>query len=240
MQYGNCKKVFWEGFKDGIPIGLGYLAVSFALGISAKGIGMDALQGFVMSLFNLASAGEYAGIMAIGSKATYIGTVLIIFVANLRYLLMSCALSQRLDPDMPLRHRLLVGFGLTDEIFSITIARPGYVHPFYVYGALLAAAPAWAAGTSLGIIAGNILPTRVVSALNVALFGMFIAVIIPESKKNKVVLGLVLVSFSASYILSRVALFSSISSGTRVIILTVLISLAGAILFPVKEDDHAE
>lgn len=238
MQYKtDRKKNFLRGLKDGIPIGIGYIAVSFALGIAARDAGMNAFQGFVMSLFNHASAGEYAGIMSVAGRVTLVETALVILVANLRYLLMSCALSQRLEPNMPLGHRLLMGFGLTDEIFAASIGRKSYVHPFYVYGLMAMAIPLWSAGTALGILAGNILPGWLVSALSVALYGMFLAIIVPESRKDKVILGLVVLSFAASWLLSRLPATASISEGMRVILITVALSALAATLFPVKDEE---
>ena len=151
----------------------------------------------------------------------------------MRYLLMSTSLTQKFSPTTNMAERLLVGYSVTDEIFGITINRKGFIDPIYNLGALLVAVPGWAFGTSFGIIAGNILPARLVSALAVTLFGMFLAIIIPAAKKDKVVLGIVLVSFIMSFIFDK--LINSISNGTKVIILTVLISTIWAILFPVKE-----
>lgn len=226
-----------EGFRDGIPIGLGYLAVSFSLGVAARNAGLSAFQGFLVSLLNNASAGEYAGFTVIAANGAYFEIFLMTLIANARYLLMSCALSQKFSPDTPLIHRIFVGYDVTDEIFGITIARPGMLDPFYSYGAILIAAPAWAGGTALGVIAGNLLPARAVSALSVALFGMFLAVIIPPARKNRVIALFVLVSFTASFAATYLPLISQLSGGTRTIILTVLISAIAAILFPVNEEE---
>lgn len=230
-------KVMKEGFRDGIPIGLGYLAVSFSLGVAARNAGLSAFQGFLVSLLNNASAGEYAGFTVIAANGAYFEIFLMTLIANARYLLMSCALSQKFSPDTPLIHRIFVGYDVTDEIFGITIARPGMLDPFYSYGAILIAAPAWAGGTALGVIAGNLLPARAVSALSVALFGMFLAVIIPPARKNRVIALFVLVSFAASFAATYLPLISQLSGGTRTIILTVLISAIAAILFPVNEEE---
>lgn len=233
-------KVLREGIRDGIPIGLGYLAVSFSLGVAARNAGLSAFQGFLVSLLNNASAGEYAGFTVIAANGAYFEIFLMTLIANARYLLMSCALSQKFSPDMPLIHRIFVGYDVTDEIFGITIARPGMLDPFYSYGAILIAAPAWAGGTALGVIAGNLLPARAVSALSVALFGMFLAVIIPPARKNRVIALFVLVSFAASFAATYLPLISQLSGGTRTIILTVLISAIAAILFPVNEEEDAK
>ncbi len=233
-------KVMKEGFRDGIPIGLGYLAVSFSLGVAARNAGLSAFQGFLVSLLNNASAGEYAGFTVIAANGAYFEIFLMTLIANARYLLMSCALSQKFSPDTPLIHRIFVGYDVTDEIFGITIARPGMLDPFYSYGAILIAAPAWAGGTALGVIAGNLLPARAVSALSVALFGMFLAVIIPPARKNRIIALFVLVSFAASFAATYLPLISQLSGGTRTIILTVLISAIAAILFPVNEEEDAK
>lgn len=234
------KKVLREGFRDGIPIGLGYLAVSFSLGVAARNAGLSAFQGFLVSLLNNASAGEYAGFTVIAANGAYFEIFLMTLIANARYLLMSCALSQKFSPDTPLIHRIFVGYDVTDEIFGITIARPGMLDPFYSYGAILIAAPAWAGGTALGVIAGNLLPARAVSALSVALFGMFLAVIIPPARKNRVIALFVLISFAASFAATYLPLISRLSGGTRTIILTVLISAIAAILFPVNEEEDVK
>ena len=152
------KNVFLEGLRDGLPIGLGYFAVAFSLGIVAQNAGLDALQGFIASFFNVASAGEYALFTSIAAKATYVEIAVITLVVNARYLLMSCALSQRFDEHTPMIHRFFVGFGVTDEIFGITIGREGNINPIYNYGAIAIAVPLWSLGTSLGIMAGNFLP----------------------------------------------------------------------------------
>lgn len=225
--------------KDGVPIGLAYFAVAFSLGISASMAGLTAVQGFVASLLTAASAGEYAGFAVIAEHGPYAEMAVMTLVASARYLLMSCALSQRLSEELSVGHRIGLAFYLTDEIFGITIARPGLVRPEYTYGADLVAAPLWALGTALGIIVGNILPVRLVSALSVSLYGMFIAIVIPPARDNRVVLGVVAVSFAASWVMGAIPLFSGLSSGTRIIILTVLISSAAAAFFPVKEDSEA-
>lgn len=232
----NNKEIFREGMRDGIPIGLGYLAVSFSLGITARNIGLTPFQGFLVSILNNASAGEYAGFTVIAADAAYMEIVLVTLVANIRYLLMSCALSQKFSPDTPLIHRFFIGYDVTDELFGITIAQKGYLNPCYTYGAMLLAIPGWSIGTAIGVMAGNILPARIVGALSVALFGMFIAIIIPPARKNKVIAGIVITSFMASFCFANLPVVSNLSEGTRTIILTVVISALAAILFPVKQE----
>lgn len=195
-------------------------------------------RAFFAGLLNNASAGEYAAFTLIASGATYLEVAVITLIANARYLLMSCALAQRFAPGTPFWHRLLIGYDVTDELFGITIARPGYLNPFYTYGAIVLAAPAWATGTALGIIAGNALPVRAVSALSVALYGMFLAIIIPPAKKSRIVAALVAISFALSFVCGYLPGIRNLSEGTRTILLTVLISGVAAVLFPVKEEDE--
>lgn len=232
------RTAFTDGMRDGVPIGLGYFAVSFSLGIAAKNAGLSPFQGFLASLLCNASAGEYAGFTLIAAGAAYVELALITLIANARYLLMSCAMSQRLDPKMPGFHRLLMAFHITDELFGIAIARPGCLNPYYSYGAVSVAAPCWAFGTALGAAAGNLLPTRLTSAFSVALYGMFLAVIIPAAKKDRVVAGLIICCFIASFCAANLSVFSGISSGTRTIILTVALSAAAAWLFPREETEE--
>ena len=231
------KDWYKRGVRDGIPIALGYFAVSFALGISAKQAGLTAFQATLTSFLINASAGEFAGFTLIGAGASYIEVAVMELVANARYLLMSTALSQKLPADTPLRHRLLVGFDVTDEIFGISVAVKGDLCPWYNYGAMTVAIPGWSLGTMMGVIMGNILPATVVSALGVGLYGMFIAIIIPPARKQKIIAGIIAVSFAFSFAAAKLPVLCDIPSGIKTIALTVIISLAAALLFPVKEED---
>ena len=222
-----------DGLRDGIPIGLGYFVVSFTLGIAARHAGLTPFEGFITSFLNNASAGEYAAFTVIMADASYVEMALITLVANARYLLMSAVVSQKFDPSTPFYHRIFVGFDVTDEIFGITVARPGKLNPFYNYGAMLVALPGWSVGTALGVIAGNILPPSVVSALSVALYGMFLAVIMPPARNDRVILTAIAVSFAMSFLSDQ--LFGDISAGTRTIVLTVLIAGIAAALRPIKD-----
>ena len=231
---------FLTGVKDGIPIGLGYFAVSFSLGIAAQGAGISPLQAFLSSFLCSASAGQYAAYTLIAASASYLEVAIMTLIANARYLLMSCAMSQRIAPNTGMLHRFAMSFAITDELFAINISRPGYLNPYYFYGSMAAAVPMWAIGTALGAVAGNLMPLRAVSALSVALYGMFLAVIIPPARTNKVIAGLILVSFALSFAGAYLPVFAQISSGTRTILLTVAISAVAAILFPVKQKEEEE
>ena len=232
----NNKEVFKLGLKDGLPIGLGYFAVAFSLGIVASLAGLTAFQGFIASLTTEASAGEYVAFKIMEAKGSYIELILVTIITNARYLLMSTAISQRFREDMAFKHRLFMGHTITDELFAITIARPGKINPYYSYGAMSIACVLWALGTALGITMGNVLPANIVSALSVALYGMFLAAIIPPAKKDKVIAGVIVVSFIVSLLFDYLPF--SISSGTKTIILTLLIAGGAALLFPVKEENY--
>lgn len=234
----NKKLAFSNGIRDGIPIALGYFAVSFTLGIAAKNAGFTPLQAMIVSMTNNASAGEYAGFTLISAGAGYLELALMMLVANARYLLMSCALSQKLDPKTPFIHRLLIGYDVTDEIFGICINSPGKLNPFYAYGAFSVAIPGWAIGTYLGVLMGNVLPSNVVSALSVGLYGMFIAIIIPPARENRLLAGLIVVSMLLSLLFTVLPVLSNIPSGTSILILTIVISAVAAILFPIKEGEN--
>ena len=167
------RQYFTAGFKDGIPICLGYIAVSFTFGIMAKKVGISIFDAVLISLTNVTSAGQFAGLSLIASTASYIEMAITQLIINLRYCLMSCALSQKIDPEAPLIHRFFIAYGVTDEIFGVTVCKGGKLSPFYSYGVIFISVFGWVFGTFLGILSGNILPARVVSALSVALMVCF-------------------------------------------------------------------
>ena len=232
----NEKHIFFRGFRDGIPIGIGYFAVAFSLGIIAKKAGLNSMEGFVGSLFTRASAGEYGVYSLMITGAAYMEVIIMCGITNIRYLLMSTALSQKLPEQTSLLHRICVATCVTDEIFGISIAYPDKLNPLYTYGATAVAATLWACGTASGILAGNVLPSNIVEALSVALYGMFIAIIIPPAKKDKAVMIAVVVSFLASGICAVAPYASEISSGMRIIILTVIISAVAAVIKPINQE----
>lgn len=234
------KESFAAGLRDGIPICLGYIAVSFTFGIMAKNANISVWEAVLISASNLTSAGQFAGLSLITASASYMEMAITQFIINLRYCLMSCALSQKLDTKFPFFHRFFVAYGVTDEIFGVSVCKDGKLNPFYSYGVIALAAPGWSLGTFLGIVSGNILPARAISALSVALYGMFIAVIIPPARGNKILTGVVLISMIMSLIFTKAPFLCEISSGFQIIILTLLIAGAAAWLFPVKDDTSPE
>jgi predicted branched-subunit amino acid permease len=233
-------RIYIQGLIDGIPIGLGYFAVAFSLGIAAHGYGFGPLQGFIASLLTYASAGQYIGFSLYAANATLIQLVILTVITNVRYILMGVTLNQRMPEGTPVLTRVAVGTCITDEIFGLSIARPVVPSPYYGFGAWCTSVPMWALGTTLGIVMGTILPAGIVSALSVAIFGMFIAVIIPPARKDKAVCLAVAVSFICSYAASRLPGISSVSGGNRTILLTLLISAIFALLAPRTEEEAEE
>lgn len=228
-------EVYKKGTKDGLPICFGYLAVSFAFGIQAGQHGLSWFSSVIMSLTNLTSAGQFAalGVIAAGSGLFEMAVTQIIL--NLRYLLMSCALSQKLDPSVSTLKRMLVAFGVTDEIFGVSISTSGTLSPFYSYGLMTVSIFGWCLGTFLGAVSKNLLPASIVSALGIAIYGMFIAIVVPPSKKDRCILAASILAVCLSCILRYAPVFSFISSGFQIIIATVISAGAAAIFFP-KED----
>ena len=230
-----------RGFRDGIPIALGYFAVAFSLGIIAKQAGLTAVIGFMSSFFTRASAGEYGVYTLVAAQAAYVEIVAMCLVVNLRYMLMSAALSQKIAPGTSWFHRVLMACCVTDEIFGISIGRLGYCPPAYTYSAALVSTVFWASGCAAGIVAGGMLPTNIVAALSVALYGMFLAIIMPPARDDRPVLYAVVASFVLSGVCSIAPVVSSWSSGTRTIVLTIVIAAVAAWLKPVEvKDPHVQ
>lgn len=231
---------FKKGMRNGIPVCLGYLAVSFAFGILAIDSGLNPYQASLMSFVNLTSAGQYAALGSIAASAAYAELALTQLVINLRYSLMSASLSQKLDTKFSFFHRFFIAFGVTDEIFALSSFVQGKLNPYYSYGLIAVALPGWTLGTLAGGIMGSALPTRILNALNIALYAMFIAIIIPPAKKNKVIAGLIVISMAFSGIFALAPALKTLSSGMKIIILTVVLSAAAAIFFPIKEEEKEE
>ena len=233
------KSAFQKGLKDGIPIGLGYFAVSFTFGIMAIQAGLSAWQAVLISLTNLTSAGQFAGIGIIAAGGSLWEMALTQLVINLRYCLMSFSLSQKLEKGVSNGHRLAVAFGVTDEIFGISASQPGKVSAFYNYGAMCVAIPGWVLGTLAGAISGNLLPDFMMSALSVAIYGMFLAIIIPPAKKNRAVLAVVAAAMAISLLFKVIPLLKNVSSGFVIIITTLIVAGAAAYFCPVQEEKQS-
>lgn len=227
---------FRRGVKDGIPIGLGYFAVSFTFGMMAVSGGLGTGQAVLISLTNLTSAGQFAGLDIMIAGGSYWEMALTQLIINLRYCLMSFSLAQKLKRDVPWAHRYVVAFGVTDEIFGVSASQEGRVSPYYNYGAMCVAIPGWTLGTLVGGISGNLLPAFMVSALSVAIYGMFLAVVIPPAKKSRAVLGVVIGAMGVSSLFEVVPLLNRVSSGFVIIITTLLVAGIAAYFCPVEEE----
>lgn len=232
------KSLYSEGVRDGIPIGLGYLSVSFGFGISAVNGGLSPILAVLISLTNLTSAGQVAGLDIILKAGTVLEMILTQLVINARYFLMSLSLSQKLDGSFKTRHRFLAAFGITDEIFGVASAKKGLLRPSYMYGLILLPLLGWTGGTLLGALAGSVLPLAIRNALGIAIYGMFVAIIVPPAKRERGVLAAVLLGIAVSLVLAYVPIFSFVTSGFAVIISALLAATAAALLFPVKKKEE--
>ena len=230
----DTKVAFKKGIVAGIPIALGYFAVAFTFGMMAVQGGLSIGQSVLISLTNVTSAGQFAGLDIILAQGTLWEMALTQLIINLRYCLMSLAISQKLDKRFKFFHRFFIAFGMTDEIFGVSAASPGKSSPFFHYGAMLVAIPGWTIGTLVGAVAGSVLPAKIISALNVAIYGMFLAIIIPPCKENKAIAFAVAASFALSSAAAFIPAIGDIPSGIKTVALTVIVSVAAAILFPIK------
>lgn len=230
--------MFFRGVKDGFPIFLGYFAVSFTFGIAAIIGDLSAFQAVLISATNLTSAGQFAGLDIIKNSLPYFTMALSQLIINLRYCLMSSSLSQKFKSDMPIIHRFFIAFGVTDEVFGVCSQYEGKLSPSYCYGLIAIAFPGWVGGTLLGAVSGTILPKSVLSALGIALYGMFIAIILPPARKDRFIAIIIAVAMLLSAAFNYLPLLCKISSSFRIIILTIVISVFAAIIKPVNESEE--
>lgn len=228
----NQKKDFKFGLKRGLPIALGYVPVSFTFGLMAVNGGLPVWLAIFISMSNLTSAGQFSGTNLIIAGAGYLEIGLTTFVINIRYMLMSLALSQKIDPKISFIQRLIFAFAITDETFSVAATENQKLSFPYLMGLIILPFTGWTLGTTLGALICSALPAKLSSAMNIALYGMFIAIIIPPAKKSKSIFMILVFSVIITLILKCIPLFSFISSGFRVIISTVLGAGIGAYLYP--------
>ena len=228
------RKPFQQGLADGLPICLGYLSVSFGVGLLAARAGMSVFQAVILSLTNLTSAGQAAGIEVIAAQGTLAEIALTQFVINLRYALMGLSLSQTLATSFRVPQRLLVSYGITDEVFGVSASKDGELYPSYMYGMILIATAGWTAGTFFGAVAGEVLPVSLTNALGIMLYGMFIAIIIPAARKDHKVFCVILIAVGCSLVFRYLLPF--VTSGFAVIFCALISSVIGALLFPVPEE----
>ena len=230
------KSEFKEGIRDGFPICLGYISVSMAFGLTAVKSGMPIWSAILISLTNLTSAGQFAGTNLLLAQSSYIELILTTFVINIRYFLMSLSVSQKVDKKFGLKERLIASFGVTDEVFAVSMQRKNELSFSYMLGLVLTPILGWTGGTIIGAVATSLLPEALTDAMGIALYGMFIAIIIPPAREQKSVLFAVVLAIAASYALAYLPMFSMISGGWSVILIAVIVSALAAWLFPIAEE----
>ena len=232
-------KNFLRGMSHGIPIFLGYLSVSFGFGILAVNkAGLSVFQASVISASNVTSAGQKAGIDVIAAGGGIIEMILLQLTINIRYSLMALSLSQKLDKRFSTPHRLLASYGITDEIFAVCAAQKNPITPAYMYGLISISVFGWILGTALGAAAGELLPAAVSVAMEIVLYGMFIAIIIPPAKKQHSVLFVILMAAAINVIFYYA--LPMVSSGFAIIISAVAASAIAAAFFPVRDEEDEE
>lgn len=229
------KSQFLKGISHGIPIALGYLSVSFGFGIMAVKSGLSIFTAAAISITNLTSAGQAAGVDIIAAGGTLIEMALTQLVINIRYSLMAISLSQKLDSSFTTGRRLIASYGITDEIFAVASSQKGKITASYMYGLILISFLGWTAGTIMGASAGQLLPEAVSNAMGIVLYGMFLAIIIPPSRKSKSILAVVVIAAVISVMFRY--LFTAVSGGFAVIISAVAAAAAGALLCPVSDEE---
>jgi len=239
-EYMKRKSSFIKGIIDGTPICFGYLSVAFAFGIFATDSGLGVLETLLISMTNVTSAGQLATVPIITAGGSLAELALCQIIINLRYALMSTSLSQKLDKSIRLLDRFLIAFVNTDEVFAVAAGKSHNVKRNYMYGLILTPYLGWSIGTLIGSLAGNILPSGVVSALGIAIYGMFVAIVVPEMKENKKTALAVALSIVLSCVFEFLPLLSKVPDGFVVIICAVTVSLLFAFIFPIEQKEEHE
>ncbi len=227
---------FRKGLIDGLPVCIGYLSVSFAFGIFAVGTGFSIVEALMISMFNVTSAGQLAGVPIIAGGGMMAELAMSQLVINLRYALMSVSLSQRLDHTVRLRDRFLIAFVNTDEVFAIASSQREHVGRRYLYGLIITPYLGWSLGTLLGAIAGDILPAIVTAALGIAIYGMFVAIVTPVARADRATAICVLIAAALSCLFRYTPILSTVPSGFVIIICAIIAAGIMAVVAPVKPD----
>lgn len=234
------KKDFSDGLRDGLPICLGYFSVSMAFGITASKGGLPVWAAILTSLTNVTSAGQFAGINIMFELGRLLEIAITTLIINMRYFLMSLSVSQKVSASMTLRQRFLVSFGITDEVFAVSMRRSEPLSAVYMAGLIISPVLGWTMGTAVGAIATSVMPQSLASAMGIALYGMFIAIVIPPSRENKNVLIAVILAIAASLAFYYAPVLKTLSSGWTIIIITVFISAFCATFFPIKIEERRD
>lgn len=233
------KQEFLEGIRDGLPICLGYFSVSMAFGLTAVLSGVPIWAAVIISLTNLTSAGQFAGMNLIAAQGALVEIGLTTLIINIRYFLMSISLSQKVEQKMTVKERLAVSFGITDEIFAVSMQRDRELTTAYMAGLILTPVLGWTGGTLVGAVATSFMPATLSNALGIALYGMFIAVIVPPAREKKNVLFAVVLAIAASVTCKYLPVIKSLSGGWTIILITIIVCVIAAWCFPVEESEDA-
>ena len=233
-------KSFSMGIRDGLPICIGYLSVAFAFGLFATGAGLTVLEAVMISLFNLTSAGQLAGVPIIAAGGSLIELAMTQLVINSRYALMSVSLSQKFGESVRLRDRFPIAFANTDEVFAMASAKHGTVGRAYMYGLMITPILGWTLGTLVGAIAGNVLPVILISALGIAIYAMFVAIVVPAARAERSTALLAAFSVVLSCIFNFVPVFSGIPAGFVIIVCATVAALVFALVAPIPDEEENE
>ena len=230
----------WQsGIRDGLPISIAYFAVSFAFGIAATKSHLSLVDASLMSLTNVTSAGQFSALTLIPAGCTYLEMAVAQLVINLRYLIMSCSLSQKYDSDLPIIHRIICSMAVTDELFGVVCCQPGVVSPFYTYGLMTLCIPSWFLGTVCGCFSGKLLSPALISTLGIVIYAMFFAILVPTAKQDRIVRNVCLASLALSCSLAYLPITCNWSSGMRILATTLVVAGIAAKLHPVTDNDVA-
>ena len=228
------QKEFFQGIKDGFPICLGYFSVSMAFGLTAVLSGLPVWSAIIMSLTNLTSAGQFAGANILVENGTFIELIITTLIINIRYFLMSLSVSQKVQQNLTIKERLAISFGITDEVFAVSMQRKHSLSSIYMAGLIITPVLGWTTGTTVGAIASQFMPQILTNSMGIALYGMFIAIIIPPARENKNITYAIALSVILSITFEYLPLLSKISDGWAIIMITVFVSALAATFFPVK------
>lgn len=238
MPFRRYMNDFWRGLRKGLPIAIGYLSVSFTFGVKAAHGGIPAGIATLMSLTNVTSAGQFAGLTIMMAQGGYLELALTTFLINIRYLLMSLALSQKVDRRMKLSQRMAAGYGITDEVFAVAVAEQEPISARFLYGLIALPVLCWTAGTAIGALASRIMPEALSQAMELGLYAMFLAIIIPPARKSRAVALVIMLAIVIECILYITPVLKQISVGFQVILATLLAASAGAVIHPVREGEN--
>ena len=240
MKNTNTLNNYKMGLRDGLPIGIGYIAISFAFGLMSISYGLSVMEAVMISAFNLTSAGQMAALPIIAGGGGLLELALTELLINLRYSLMSISLSQRFEKKISFLDKLYLSFALTDEIFAVAVGKKQTLGKKYLVSMIVLPYIGWTLGTLLGAVAGNILPEVIVTALSISMYAMFIAILVPAAKADRPILICILISIALSCLFKFTPFLNTVPNGFVIIISALIAAVALALIHPIKDEDKAE